>query len=127
MSTITLSSSLVKKLTSVLAELSSAVDSAATATVAAVPAPKAVKAVVKKVAAAPVAAESDSSRAPRGSVKEAVIAELKAAGKTGVSVTDLAVKLNTKSQNLYTWFNQTGKKIPQIKKSGRGTYRYVGR
>lgn len=122
MSNITLSTSQARKISQLLSSLNDEISKALEG--ASAPAPKGRAASVK---ASPKASRGGSARAKRGSVKESVIEQLKAAGKEGVSVVDLAAALNTKTQNLYTWFNQTGKKIPQIKKVGRGSYRYAGR
>lgn len=119
MSTITLSTNQARKISQLLSSLNTEITKALNGASSA-PAPKAKK-------TAKVAARGASSRAPRGSVKDAVISLLKGAGKDGITVVEMAESLGTKTQNLYTWFNQTGKKIPQIKKVGRGSYRYVGR
>lgn len=121
MSNITLSTSQARKISQLLSSLNDEISKALNG--ASAPAPKGRVASVK----ASTKATRGAGRAKRGSVKESVIEQLKGAGKEGVSVTDLAAALNTKPQNLYTWFNQTGKKISQIKKVGRGSYRYVGR
>jgi hypothetical protein len=123
MSNITLSTSQARKISQLLSSLNEEITKALGAGTSA-PAPAKGRPASAKPAKA---AGKGSSRAPRGSVKDAVITQLKAAGKEGVSVVDLANTIGTKTQNLYTWFNQTGKKIPQIKKVGRGSYRYVGR
>lgn len=61
----------------------------------------------------------------RGALKEKILAELRSAGATGVSVKDLVAKLSKKSANLHAWFNMTGKNIPGLSKIGRGIYRLV--
>jgi len=65
------------------------------------------------------------SRAKAGSTKERVLGALKEAGAGGISVKELSAKLGIKNQNLHTWFNQTGKKMPQITKVSLGRYRLV--
>ena len=59
---------------------------------------------------------------PRRKCKELIIAELQAAGQEGMTVKDLAVKLDMKPANMHAWFQGTGKKIPEIKKVGPGKY-----
>lgn len=63
-----------------------------------------------------------TKRGKRGAVKEAVLAELKAAGKVGVSVKDLSAKLGIKNQNMHVWFGTTGKTIKGLKKVGKGQW-----
>lgn len=58
----------------------------------------------------------------RGKLKEAILSALKAAGKKGHSVTELAASLKIKPANIYTWFYTTGKKIAGLKKSKDGRY-----
>ena len=65
------------------------------------------------------------SRAKAGSTKERVLGALKEAGASGISVKELSGKLGIKNQNLHTWFNQTGKKMPEITKVSLGRYRLV--
>jgi len=60
--------------------------------------------------------------ARRGKVKEAVLKELKAAGKKGITVKEIATKLDTKPANIHAWFHSTGKKIAAIKKHAGGKY-----
>ena len=63
-----------------------------------------------------------AKRGKRGAVKEAVLAELTAAGKNGASVKELSSKLGIKNQNLHVWFHTTGKKIKGLKKVGKGQW-----
>jgi len=60
----------------------------------------------------------------RGAVKDLIIAELKAAGEKGTTVADMAKKLNRDGKNLHAWFHNIGKKIPNIKRIGRGILRW---
>jgi chromosome segregation ATPase len=60
----------------------------------------------------------------RGAVKDMIIAELKAAGEKGITVADLAKKLNRNGKNLHAWFHNIGKKITNIKRIGRGILRW---
>lgn len=67
----------------------------------------------------------EASRSKRGAVKEAIIAAVKAAGKAGISVKDVALQLGVKYGNVSVWFGSTGKKVKEIKRVGRGTYAWV--
>jgi hypothetical protein len=88
-------------------------------------APVAEKAAPK--AAAPVAkASKPAKKGKRGALKEAILAELKAAGSKGAAVKDLSVKLGVKNQNLHVWFATTGKSVKGLKKTGTGTWSYAG-
>ncbi|MEO8206675.1 MAG: hypothetical protein ABI615_10880 [Chthoniobacterales bacterium] len=62
-------------------------------------------------------------RGRRGALKEQIFTVLKEAGKTGISVKDVADKIKIKPQNLHVWFSTTGKKFPQITKVEQGRYR----
>jgi hypothetical protein len=67
---------------------------------------------------------SSSGRGPRGSVTAQILKELKEAGPKGVSVADLAKKLNRKYGNIYVWFSTTAKnKFPKIEKLDKGRFR----
>ncbi|HOX01956.1 MAG TPA: hypothetical protein P5555_02285 [Candidatus Paceibacterota bacterium] len=61
---------------------------------------------------------------PRGQLRDKILAELKAAGKNGMTVQELAAKLKHKDRNVYAWFMQTGKKIKTIKNLGSGRFRW---
>jgi len=61
----------------------------------------------------------------RGALKTKVINALKAAGKNGLHVKDLAKKLKAKEPNLRVWFYSTGKKIKNIKQTKPATYAWV--
>jgi len=65
---------------------------------------------------------SKGKRGKRGALKESVLAELKIAGKKGVSVKDLSSKLGIKNQNLHVWFSSTGKAIKGLKRTGPGRW-----
>ncbi|MEO6055040.1 MAG: hypothetical protein ABIP97_13615 [Chthoniobacterales bacterium] len=66
---------------------------------------------------------SGGKRTRRGALKEQIFAVLKQAGKTGISVKDVADKIKIKPQNLHVWFSTTGKKFAQITKVEQGRYR----
>ncbi len=61
----------------------------------------------------------------RGAVRDAIVGILKAAGPEGAAVRDIADQLGQKSTNVHAWFQATGKKTPEIKKVGKGTYAWV--
>ena len=57
--------------------------------------------------------------------KAGIIEMLKSAGKDGITVKDLALKLGVKTQRLFVWFSGTGKKVKQIKKTAPAKYAWV--
>jgi hypothetical protein len=57
----------------------------------------------------------------RGQLSASILEELKAAGKGGITVADLAKKLGANYKNIYIWFATTGKKHP-VKKIAPATY-----
>jgi hypothetical protein len=67
-----------------------------------------------------------AGRAKPGQFKDSVLALVKAAGKSGVTVKDAAAKLGVKAQRVYVWFGATGKTIKEIKKVAPATYAWVG-
>jgi hypothetical protein len=52
-----------------------------------------------------------------GRLKEAILAALQAAGG-GLTIKELSAKLKVKPNNLYSWFNTTGRKVSGLKKAG---------
>lgn len=64
-------------------------------------------------------------RAKRGALKDTIISMLKGAGKTGLSVKDIAAKTGIKGANIHAWFFTTGKKIKEIQKVGKSTHAWV--
>ena len=62
-------------------------------------------------------------KARRGQLKAKILAELKAAGKEGITLKDLTIRLGAETKRLYKWFYTTGKAVPGLKKIGRGRYR----
>jgi len=62
----------------------------------------------------------------RGAVTEKIVEMIKSAGKSGVTVKELAAKLGVNYNRVFTWFYSTGKKIKDIKKVGPGKYQWVG-
>jgi anti-sigma factor RsiW len=83
-------------------------------------------AAVKPVAAKPTAKRAKGKRAERGSVKATIIEHLKAAGKNGITVKDLAARLNLGYNRVFNWFYATGKRVKQVKKLGEARYGWVG-
>ncbi len=75
-----------------------------------------------KVAKTPKAGRS-TKRAPRGTLKKKIFAALKAAGEAGMKVTDLSKKIGVKNANVHVWFSSTGKKLPEIKRVGKGHFK----
>lgn len=57
-----------------------------------------------------------------GKLKDKIIALLQGAGKSGITVRDIAGKLGLHPQRIYVWFNATGKTIKEIKKVAPATY-----
>jgi multidrug efflux pump subunit AcrA (membrane-fusion protein) len=68
---------------------------------------------------------SGAPRAERGAVKAAIIDILKSAGEAGITVPQLADKLNTTPQRLHVWFGATGRGVTEIKKIAPGTYAWA--
>jgi ribosome-binding protein aMBF1 (putative translation factor) len=62
-------------------------------------------------------------RAVRGQLKEQILNELKNAGAEGITIKDLAAKINANYKNVYVWFVTTGKRIGGIKKVGPAQYK----
>lgn len=87
------------------------------------PALKAQPSAAPAAPAKPAAAEAVPARPRRpGKLKEKVIALLQGAGKSGITVRDIAAKLGLKPQRIYVWFNATGRTIKEIKKVAPATY-----
>jgi hypothetical protein len=72
-----------------------------------------------------VKAGRSAKRAPRGTLKKKIFAALKAAGEAGLKVTDLSKKIGVKNANVHAWFSSTGKKLPEIKRVGKGHFKLV--
>ena len=60
-----------------------------------------------------------------GKLKAAVLGALAEAGAEGLSVKELSGKLGVKTNNLYSWFYTTGKKVPHLTRSSEGKYVYT--
>lgn len=89
-------------------------------------APAATPSAIRKPAAAkkPAKRGKGGKRGRTGALKEKVIGALKAAGAKGITVKELSGQLGVKPQNLFVWFNATGKKDPNVVKLRPGAYRY---
>ena len=61
----------------------------------------------------------------RGALKDAIISLLKAAGKSGVTVKEIAAQVKAKPGNIHVWFTSTGRKVKEIKKIAPATYAWV--
>jgi hypothetical protein len=70
--------------------------------------------------------KASRKRGKRGATKEAILAALKTAGSAGIAVRNLAASLGLKNQNVHVLFHTTGKKIREIEKAGKATYRFKG-
>jgi len=70
--------------------------------------------------------QTTSKRAPRGSLKAAIVELVKQAGKSGIRVKEIAEKLGLNQVRVFTWFYTTGKNIKEIKKAGRGQFAWTG-
>jgi hypothetical protein len=78
----------------------------------------------KKRVSRSVAART-KGRTSAAPVKERIIQTLKATGKSGATVKDLAVKLGKSYGNINVWFHTTGKGIKEIKKVAPGKFAWV--
>jgi hypothetical protein len=58
-----------------------------------------------------------------GQLKAKVLRLVKRSGRRGITIADLSRKLKMKNQNLFVWFNVTGRKVPGLKKIGTARYR----
>lgn len=76
-----------------------------------------------KTSAKPAKGARKSAGKQRGHLSAAVEDALKAAGKDGISVGDLATTLAVNPRNLFVWFATTGKKNKAIRKVSPGHYR----
>jgi hypothetical protein len=91
----------------------------------AAPAKQAAPSAPRKAAAAPARRKGRSGKTGRGELKEKIVGELKASGKEGVKVKDLASKLGTSYGNITAWFQTTGKKLKEVKKVGPATFTWA--
>ena len=61
----------------------------------------------------------------RGQLKDRIVQNLKAAGKSGATVKDLAAKLGKSYGNISVWFHTTGKGLKEIKKVAPGKFAWA--
>src|SRR5947207_4675050 len=64
-------------------------------------------------------------RSPRAPLKDRIVQTLKTAGKSGVTVKDMAAKLGKSYGNISVWFHTTGKGINEIKKVEPGRFAWA--
>ena len=69
-------------------------------------------------------AESTSGTSPgrHGKLKTSVIDQLKAAGPSGLTLTQLAQALSSTNQRISIWYSMTGRKISNIRRDGSRFY-----
>jgi len=79
--------------------------------------------VVKATKVAKGGKKSKVSKSGRGELKAQILDALKSAGEAGITIKDLAAKLNANYKNVYIWFVTTGKKIAGVKKVGPARYK----
>jgi len=65
------------------------------------------------------------SPSQRGQLKEQIIGSLKAAGKSGVTVKDLAADLGRSYGNISVWFHSTAKGVKEIRKVAPGRFAWA--
>lgn len=70
--------------------------------------------------------QSKTELAAKGTLKAAIIELLKGAGSAGLTVKEIAARLNAKPGNIHVWFSSTGKRVKEINKVGTGQYAWVG-
>ena len=71
------------------------------------------------------AAAKGKGRHSRAPLKERIVQTLKTAGKSGVTVKDLAAKLGKSYGNISVWFHTTAKGINEIKKVQPGRFAWA--
>ena len=72
-----------------------------------------------------VAATKAKGRSPSAPLKARIVGTLKAAGKSGATIKDLAKKLGKSYGNISVWFHTTAKGIKEIKKVEPGRFAWV--
>jgi hypothetical protein len=71
------------------------------------------------------AAAKGTRRSSGAPLKEQIVGSLKAAGKSGETVKDLAAKLGKGYGNISVWFHTTGKGMKEIKKVEPGRFAWA--
>jgi hypothetical protein len=72
-----------------------------------------------------LAATKTKRRFPGAPLKERIVQTLKTAGKSGVTVKDMAAKLGKSYGNVNVWFHTTAKGIREIKKVEPGRFAWA--
>ena len=72
-----------------------------------------------------LAAAKAKGRSPGAPLKERIVQSLKTAGKSGVTVKDLAAKLGKSYGNISVWFHTTAKGVKEIKKVEPGRFAWA--
>jgi hypothetical protein len=72
-----------------------------------------------------VAATKAKGRSPSAPLKARIVGTLKAAGKSGTTVKDIAKKLGKSYGNISVWFHTTGKAVKEIKKLAPGKFAWA--
>jgi hypothetical protein len=70
-------------------------------------------------------ATKSKTAGPGTPLKEQIVGTLKAAGKSGATVKDLAAKLGKSYGNVSVWFHTTGKGIKEVKKIEPGRFAWA--
>src|SRR5207253_2306211 len=72
-----------------------------------------------------LARASAKGRTPGAPLKERIVQTLKTAGKSGVTVKDVAAKLGKSYGNISVWFHTTAKGVKEIKKVEPGRFAWA--
>ncbi len=72
-----------------------------------------------------LAAAKAKARTPVAPLKERIVQTLKTAGKSGVTVKDMAAKLGKSYGNISVWFHTTSKGMKEIKKVEPGRFAWA--
>ncbi len=72
-----------------------------------------------------LAAAKAKARTPVAPLKERIVQTLKTAGKSGVTVKDMAAKLGKSYGNISVWFHTTAKCMKEIKKVEPGRFAWA--
>ncbi len=89
---------------------------------------RAVKGKIARMPRRPARAKpAGAKRVKRGALKAAIIELLRAAGKSGLTVKELAGKLGLGYNRVLAWFYKTGANIKEIKRVGPGKYAWIGK
>lgn len=60
-------------------------------------------------------------------MKESIIGVLQEAGPKGLTIAEIAEKLDVLKARVQAWFSGTGKRTKEVKKIGVGRWRYVAK